>query len=119
MYQEAGAWRQCQTATSPTTKRTSLWIDPERKVRWETYLDETSGFQYLSQLIRHAVEREIGRDEADGSALGLSQAKQLPLLNPREMTDDQKEAITSALEAVIEVEGVGDVRESTRLSDFS
>lgn len=51
----------------------NLWVNPKRKARWEAHLDEASEFQYLSQLIRHAVEREINRDDADGSALDLSQ----------------------------------------------
>lgn len=45
----------------------NLWVDPERKNRWEKYLAEESEHQYLSQLIRQAVEREI-QDETGTSA---------------------------------------------------
>lgn len=37
----------------------NLWVDPEQKARWEAYLEEETGVQYLSQLIRMAVENEI------------------------------------------------------------
>lgn len=44
----------------------NLWVDPEQKERWEQYLAEESEFQYLSQLVRQTVEREINTDGRPG-----------------------------------------------------
>lgn len=54
-------------------KSVNLWVDPERKDRWQAYLDEDSEFQYLSQLIRQAVEREINQSQDEGLDAELSQ----------------------------------------------
>ncbi|MFD1644657.1 hypothetical protein [Haloarchaeobius litoreus] len=51
----------------------NLWVDPERKARWKQFVDEESDFQYLSQLIRKAVEREIQQSDDDGKAVELSE----------------------------------------------
>ncbi|WP_256392811.1 hypothetical protein [Natronoarchaeum rubrum] len=51
----------------------NLWVDPERKARWEQYLDEESEFQYLSQLIRQAVECEIQQRQDGNSSVELSE----------------------------------------------
>lgn len=49
----------------------NLWVDPERKARWQEYLEEESEHQYLSQLIRHAVEREI--QGGNGASVNISE----------------------------------------------
>ncbi|WP_435128412.1 hypothetical protein [Halobaculum sp. D14] len=42
-------------------EQVNLWVDPKRKENWREYLEEDSEFQYLSQLIRQAVEQEINQ----------------------------------------------------------
>jgi chemotaxis regulatin CheY-phosphate phosphatase CheZ len=49
----------------------NLWVNPERKARWQGYLEEESEHQHLSQLIRQAVEREIQGET--GTSANLSE----------------------------------------------
>ncbi|MFA9417633.1 hypothetical protein [Natrinema sp. HArc-T2] len=51
----------------------NLWVDPERKERWKKYLEEESEFQYLSQLIRQAIESEIQQSQEGNSSAELSE----------------------------------------------
>lgn len=46
----------------------NITVNPERKERWEEYVDENNEASSLSHLIRLSVEREINRDESDGQA---------------------------------------------------
>lgn len=52
----------------------NLWVDPERKDRWQAFLEEDSEFQYLSQLIRQAVEREIQQSQNGDDSVELSES---------------------------------------------
>ena len=46
----------------------NITVNPERKERWEEYVNENNEASSLSHLIRLSVEREINRDESDGQA---------------------------------------------------
>lgn len=46
----------------------NLTVNPERKERWEEYVEENNEASSLSHLIRLSVEREIDRDKSDGQA---------------------------------------------------
>lgn len=41
----------------------NLWVDSSRKARWESYIEDSSDIQYMSQLVRRSVENEITDDD--------------------------------------------------------
>lgn len=53
-------------------EKVNFWVDPEQKERWEEYLEEQSEYQYLSQVVRKAIEREIQRS-SDGKSAELAE----------------------------------------------
>lgn len=77
--------------------RFTMALDPEQKERWEDYVEDSKQFGSLAQLIRYAVEREIGEGESPGH-------------NPRGETDGAR--ISEVLDNTQDIlGGIGDLED--------
>ena len=55
----------------------NLWLDEEQKARWESYVEESADLQYMSQLVRKAVEQEVNGSESNESPIAEGTIEQL------------------------------------------
>lgn len=89
-------------------------ITPDRKERWEDFLDEDPNLDSLTELVRHGVENHIERAQAGGNE-GVQDIDWEPVLQP--LTDLQG-GMEEAVEGIQQInERVGESTESAELAD--
>lgn len=93
----------------------NLWVDPDRKDRWEAYLDDESDLQHMSQLVRRSVEQTINGSRTTEATIPESFEHQLSdVVESVQKFEDQVERLDDRLVSIEQA-----VRDNPRVRELA